>query len=225
MSSIWLMIGYESGKNSYMTTESNFYVESIEKEAFAEFKDRGSKFLANAFPISDANQFKLRLKTIKKEHPSANHSCFAYRLGTDKTIFRVSDDGEPSGSAGRPILSQIDSRKVTNVAIVVTRYFGGTLLGVPGLINAYKTAASLVLQMVPIIRKPIVHIYRMECDYQHVNDVMKIVKNTGGNVISNENQLFCVITVAIPMASVNLFSHQVNENHFIQAHMIQSNIC
>ena len=113
------------------SSDNNFY-QTIEKESVAEFKDRGSRFLAYAFPISSADDFKKRLKELKEEHPKAVHHCFAYRIGTDGNNFRSSDDGEPSGSAGRPILGQIDSKELINTAIIVVRYFGGTLLGVPG---------------------------------------------------------------------------------------------
>src|SRR5215216_7067867 len=116
---------------------------TIEKPSFAEFKDRGSRFLAYAFPVQSADNFKKKLKAIKEEHSKAAHHCFAYRIGIDGNNFRAGDDGEPSGSAGRPILGQIDSKELTNIAIVVVRYFGGTLLGVPGLINAYRTSASM----------------------------------------------------------------------------------
>ena len=129
---------------------STYY--TIEKPSMAEFKDRGSKFIAYAFPIADAGEFKEKLAALKKEHPKAVHHCFAYRLGLDGTNFRVSDDGEPSGTAGRPILGQIDSKQLTNVLIIVVRYFGGTLLGVPGLINAYKTAAALALELPPLYK-------------------------------------------------------------------------
>src|SRR5215510_1222086 len=135
-----------------MANEDFYY--TIEKEATAEFKDRGSKFIGYAFPVSSVEGFKEKLNEVKKLHPKATHHCFAYRLGLDGNAFRVSDDGEPSGSAGRPILGQIDSKQLTNTLIVVVRYFGGTLLGVPGLINAYKTAASLVLQVTPVVPKP-----------------------------------------------------------------------
>ncbi|HEY8971071.1 MAG TPA: YigZ family protein, partial [Puia sp.] len=117
--------------------EQDFYY-TIEKEATAEFKDRGSKFIGYAIPVSSVDEFKEKLNEVKKLHPKATHHCFAYRLGLDGNVFRVSDDGEPSGSAGRPILGQIDSKELVNVLVVVVRYFGGTLLGVPGLINAYK---------------------------------------------------------------------------------------
>src|SRR5438270_8046542 len=102
---------------------------TIEKPSLAEYKDRGSRFIAYAFPIERAEDFKKRLKEIKDEHPKASHHCFAWRIGTDGNQFRSSDDGEPSGTAGKPILGQIDSRQLTDAAIVVVRYFGGTLLG------------------------------------------------------------------------------------------------
>ncbi|KAI9435670.1 ribosomal protein S5 domain 2-type protein, partial [Russula earlei] len=115
--------------------------------ATAEFKDRGSRFIAYAYPIQSADDCKRYLQELKKEHPKAVHHCFAYRLGLDGNSFRVSDDGEPSGTAGKPIMGQIDSKQLANVLIVVVRYFGGTLLGVPGLINAYRSAAAMALQL------------------------------------------------------------------------------
>src|SRR5436190_10271452 len=163
----------------------DFY-NTIEKPSVAEFKDRGSKFIAYAFPIANVNEFKEKLAAVKKEHPKATHHCFAYRIGTDGNNFRVSDDGEPSGSAGRPILGQIDSRQVTNVLIIVLRYFGGTLLGVPGLINAYKTAASLALQITPVVQKPVLINYRLQFDYTQMNEVMKIVKQFNCIVLQQE---------------------------------------
>src|SRR5215208_2258447 len=138
---------------------------TIEKPSLAEFKDRGSKFLAYAFPVQAPDDFKKRLKELKEEHPKAAHHCFAYRIGTDGNTFRSGDDGEPSGSAGKPILGQIDSKNLTNVAVVVVRYFGGTLLGVPGLINAYKSAASMALQVTPVVQKPIEVAYTLQFDY------------------------------------------------------------
>jgi putative IMPACT (imprinted ancient) family translation regulator len=111
--------------------EQDFYY-TIEKTGSAEFKDRGSRFIALASPVASTDEFKQSLVDIKKLHPKATHHCFAYRLGVDGQTFRVSDDGEPSGTAGRPILGQIDSKGLVNVLVVVVRYFGGTLLGVPG---------------------------------------------------------------------------------------------
>ena len=121
--------------------EQDFYF-TIAQPSTAEYKDRGSKFIAYAFPIAVTDDFKKQLQQLKKEHPKAVHHCFAYRIGTDGNNFRSSDDGEPSGTAGKPILGQLDSKQLTNMAVIIVRYWGGTLLGVPGLINAYKTAAA-----------------------------------------------------------------------------------
>ena len=184
---------------------------TIEKPSLAEFKDRGSKFLAYAFSIADVADFKKRLLHLKEEHPKAAHHCFAYRLGTDGSNFRSSDDGEPSGSAGKPILGQIDSKQLTNVAVVVVRYFGGTLLGVPGLINAYKTSTSLALQLTPIIQKPVLENYSVEFDYTHMNDVMTIVKRYKCEVLKNETQLFCKVKIGIPRENLEPCVEKFNE--------------
>lgn len=177
--------------------EQDFYY-TIEKSAVAEYKDRGSTFLAYAFPIQTADEFKTQLKKLKDEHPKANHHCFAYRLGSERNLFRAGDDGEPSGSAGRPILGQIDSKQLTNVAVVVVRYFGGTLLGVPGLINAYKTVTALALQIVPMQQKPIEIGYILEFDYNRMNDVMVVLKQYQCRLEDQVQQLFCRVKVAIP---------------------------
>ena len=178
--------------------ENDAYYNTIEKTAVAEYKDRGSKFLAYVYPLKELSDFKEKLAALKKEHPKAVHHCFAYRLGLDGNNYRVSDDGEPSGTAGRPILGQIDSRQLTNVLIVVVRYFGGTLLGVPGLINAYRTAASLALQITPVVQKPVLLPYRLQFDYTQMNDVMKVVKHFDCAVLKQETQLFCTIDIGIP---------------------------
>jgi uncharacterized YigZ family protein len=175
----------------------SFY-NTIEQEAVAEFKDRGSKFLAYAFPFVDVTSLKLIIQKLKKEHAKAVHFCFAYRLGTDGNVFRSSDDGEPAGSAGKPILGQLDSKEVTDILVVVVRYFGGSLLGVPGLINAYKTAASLVLQVVPIVQKPILRFCNVQYDYTQMNDILMIIKQFGCVVVSQENHLFPSIKLGIP---------------------------
>ena len=180
-----------------MTPDYSYY--TIEKSSVAEFKDRGSKFMAYAYPVTDIAEFKERLASIKKEHPKATHHCFAYRIGLDRNNFRVSDDGEPSGTAGKPILGQIDSKELTNVGIVVVRYFGGTLLGVPGLINAYKTTATVVLQTLPFIQKPIELNYRLQFDYTMMNPVMMIIKQFNCTVLQQEAQLFCMLTIGIPI--------------------------
>lgn len=183
---------------------------TIDKASVAEFKDRGSRFLAYAFPLQAVDDFKKRLRELKEEHPKANHHCFAYRIGTDGNNFRASDDGEPSGSAGKPILGQIDSKGLTNVAVVVVRYFGGTLLGVPGLINAYKTASSFALQLAPVIQKPVLVNYELHFDYTVMNEIMMAVKRFGCVIIENETQLFCKMIVGVPAKNVELFVGQLD---------------
>ena len=183
--------------------DKNIY-QTVEKEAVAEFKDRGSRFVAYAFPVSSADEFKKRRKELKEEHPKAVHHCFAYRIGTDGTNFRSSDDGEPSGTAGKPILGQIDSKGLTNTAVVVVRYFGGTLLGVPGLINAYKTATSFALQTSSIVRKPVLVHYRLQFDYTILNDAMRIIKKHDCVVVKQDLQLFCMMEIAIPASNLEL---------------------
>jgi uncharacterized YigZ family protein len=191
--------------------EELHFFNTIEKESAAEFKDRGSKFIAYAFPIEIVVDFKKRLDELKKEHPKAVHHCFAYRIGLDGNTFRVSDDGEPSGSAGRPILGQIDSKQLTNIAITVVRYFGGTLLGVPGLINAYKTSASLALQITPIIQKPVEIKYRLQFDYTLMNLVMTILKKYNCTILKKEMQLFCFLEIGIAKSNVELCLMKLNE--------------
>lgn len=175
---------------------------TIESSSIAEFKDRGSRFIAYAFPIDDIASFKEKLAHLKKEHPKAAHHCFAYRLGLGGLAYRVSDDGEPSGSAGRPILGQIDSKQLTNVLVVVVRYFGGTLLGVPGLINAYKTCTAQALENTAIIQKPVLVDFRVQFDYTQMNEVMRVLKKYGCRIGKQEKQLFCVLEAGIPKISL-----------------------
>jgi uncharacterized YigZ family protein len=177
---------------------------TIDKTAVAEFKDRGSKFLAYAFPVKTPEEVKECLGEVKKEHPKATHHCYAYRLGTGGNLFRANDDGEPSGTAGKPILGQIDSKQLTDVLIVVVRYFGGSLLGVPGLINAYKVSASMVLQLIPVIQKNIESTYHLSFDYTIMNDVMIVVKQHNCTVLSQELQLFCEMKIGIPKSAEEL---------------------
>lgn len=177
---------------------NDFYYNTVSESGTAIFSDRGSKFIACVFPVDEISSFKEKLNQLKKEHPKAVHHCFAYRIGFDGNQFRVSDDGEPSGTAGRPILGQIDSKQLTNTAVIVVRYFGGTLLGVPGLIHAYKTAAMEAIQAVPVTRKPILIYYRLEYDYTHMNAVMRLVKQFECLVLKQEAQLFCLLEIGIP---------------------------
>ena len=193
---------------------------TIEQTAVAEYKDRGSKFIAHASPVSNANDFKALLLNLKKEHPKATHYCFAYRIGTDGNNFRVSDDGEPSGTAGKPILGQLDSRSLTNTLVVVVRYFGGTLLGVPGLINAYKSAAALVLQLTPVTQKQVEARYHLRFPYMQVNEVMQMLKLYQCTVLKKDLQLFSEMEIGIPLQSVEEFLHRLKEIDNIDSVML-----
>ena len=197
------------------------YYYTIEKLAVAELKDRGSKFIAHAFPITDALDFKKRLHELKEEHPKAAHHCFAYRLGTEGNSFRSSDDKEPSGSAGKPILGQIDTRQLTNVAVIVVRYFGGTLLGIPGLINAYKTAAALVLQTTPIIQKAVEINYHLQFDYTKMNEVMMIIKKYNCTIINQQVELFSQMDVGVPKNNFEFVVLKLKEVHGMQMQKIE----
>lgn len=200
-------------------TEADFY-QTIAQPTTTEFKDKGSRFLAYAFPIANTEQFKEKLQQLKKEHPKANHHCFAYRLGIDGNNFRASDDGEPGGSAGKPILGQIDSKKLTDVAVVVVRYFGGTLLGVPGLINAYKTATVMALQLTPTIQKPIEVLYELQFDYTRMNEVMTLVKQMDCSIANQQQQLFMLLTIGIPKARLEEMLYRLKDMHYVSVRKV-----
>lgn len=187
----------------------------------AEFKDRGSRFLAYAFPVKNADDFKKEMQLLKKEHPKAAHHCFAYRIGTDGNNFRSSDDGEPAGTAGKPILGQLDSKELTDAAIVVVRYFGGTLLGVPGLINAYKTAAAFVLQVVPVVQKQVEIVYKIHFDYTQMNVIMTLLKQFNCTILKQEMQLFCSITAGIATNRTEEVLYRLNEMKNVEIKIIK----
>lgn len=184
--------------------------QTIEKPAEGVFSDRGSKFIGYIFPIKSENDVKALLAQVKHEHPKARHHCWALRLTPDRSIFRLNDDGEPSGTAGRPILNALLSHNITNVFVVVVRYFGGTLLGVPGLINAYKTATEEAIKQATIIQKTVNDVYRIEFDYLQMNDVMRIVKDENTEVIEQAFDNQCSITLSIRQQGVNKVLGRLN---------------
>ncbi|WP_183573281.1 IMPACT family protein [Mucilaginibacter sp. X5P1] len=176
---------------------------TIDKPAEGVFRDRGSKFLAFVYPIHTESDIKPLLAQLRSEHPKANHHCWAMRLGIDRSVFRINDDGEPSGTAGRPILNALLSRNITNVLVVVVRYFGGTLLGVPGLINAYRTAAEEALNTAVVIEKMLNDIYTIQFDYQQMNDVMRIIKEDNLTVLDQQFDNTCIVKIGIRRMQVN----------------------
>ena len=159
------------------------------------FKEKSSKFFGYAFPVSTQEEIKTHLEHLKKQHFGAVHFCYAYQIGTEKIEFRANDDGEPSNSAGMPIYGQIQSFEITNVLIVVVRYFGGTKLGVGGLITAYKTTAQMALEVSEIIDKTIDVIFKITFDYKNINKVMRIIKEKKLIVISQKMELDCEIEI------------------------------
>lgn len=167
------------------------------------FRDRGSKFLAYAYPIRNEQEIKPIIAQLKTEHPRAVHHCWAMRLSPDRSVFRVNDDGEPSGTAGRPILNVLLSKNLTNILVVVVRYFGGTLLGVPGLINAYKTATEEALAQTQVVEQTVKDVYKISFDYLQMNDVMKVIKDDQISVLEQQFDNNCSLTIAIRKADLN----------------------
>lgn len=161
------------------------------------YKEKGSKFIAFAIPVKDENEVKTELEQIRKDYYDARHHCYAYILGFDKSAWRANDDGEPSGTAGRPIYGQLQSKDLTNVLIVVVRYFGGIKLGVSGLINAYKSAANDALEQAEIIEKTVNELYELKFNYDAMNDIMKIVKDDGLLLLNTQFDLECSLTYKI----------------------------
>ncbi|WP_066566046.1 YigZ family protein [Snodgrassella sp. CFCC 13594] len=169
----------------------------------AEFKDKGSRFLAFASPILLETDIKPLIQDLREAHHKARHCCFAWRLGVDGNRFRANDDGEPSGSAGRPILGQIDSAQLTDILVVVVRYFGGTLLGVPGLIHAYKTAAAAAIALGETAEKDIQKIVVLRCEYPHLSGALRIAKQFQATVIQQDLQLDCKLVIQVPLAQLD----------------------
>lgn len=167
------------------------------------FKDKNSKFYAYAYPISSIEDIKIRLLELKKEHPSAGHHCYAYKLGTEEIKHKVSDDGEPNNSAGMPIYGQLQSFELTNILLVVVRYFGGTKLGVSGLINAYRTAAKMAIEQSTIIENTINVKFRLVFDYKHMSKVMSIIKKNKVKIINQMLKENCVLEISVRKGNGN----------------------
>ena len=170
---------------------------TVKQPAQGLFKDKGSKFIGYIFPIQSVEDVKGILVELKAEHPKARHVCWALRLSTDRSVFRVNDDGEPSGTAGKPILNTLLSSNLTQVCIAVVRYFGGTLLGVPGLIHAYKEASLAAIKEAEIIEKTIKDRYQIHVPYTQFNKVMKILKEENITIISQELDTECSLIIEI----------------------------
>jgi uncharacterized YigZ family protein len=170
---------------------------TIASPSEGQFRDRGSRFLAFAYPVSSEEEIRSRIDALKKEYHDARHHCYAWRLGADMKRHRMNDDGEPSGSAGRPIMGQLQSRELTEVLVVVVRYFGGTLLGVGGLIQAYRSAASAALEGAVIEKRKVEEELHLTFPYTEMNAVMKVVKEHGLSFVGQEFDTECSLTVRV----------------------------
>lgn len=175
------------------------------------FKDKGSKFFAYAYPIESEQEVKKLLEELREVHPKARHHCYAWRMGIDKNHFRANDDGEPSGSAGRPILNTLYSHEVTNVLVVVIRYFGGTLLGIPGLINAYKTATAEALAKAEFVSKHLTDRYELHFPYHQMNAVMTVIKEMDLGVIEQQFDLTCRILLEVRKTQLERFTQRIEK--------------
>jgi len=176
-------------KDTYKT------IETASEEVL--YKEKNSKFFGYCFPIRSEEQVKEILEKIKKEHYSARHWCYAFQIGTEQIHYRANDDGEPSGSAGLPIYGQIQSFELTNILVIVVRYFGGIKLGVGGLVTAYKETAKMALENCDIIEKTIDIRYKIKFDYKHMNRVMRIIKEKNINIVGQKLELDCEIEIAV----------------------------
>lgn len=177
--------------------EKDTYKTILKPSSEVLFKDKNSKFFGYAFPATTEDEVKDILLALRNEHRKARHWCYAYQLGTETFSYRVNDDGEPSNTAGMPIYGQIQSFEVTNTLIVIVRYFGGVKLGVSGLINAYRTAAQMALDVSNIIEKTIDIHYRILFDYENMNIVMRKIKEHNLNIINQKLELACEIIISI----------------------------
>lgn len=169
---------------------------TIESLSQGIYKEKGSKFIAFAIPVSSVNEINSIIKTYRREYHDARHHCYAYMIGLERKDWRVNDDGEPSGTAGKPILGQINSFRLTNILIVVIRYFGGKLLGASGLINAYRTAASEAIKNSRIIERTMRVYYEIKFPYSSINEVMKVLKDDEINQSDQKFEMQCTIKIS-----------------------------
>ncbi|MDX9929232.1 MAG: YigZ family protein [Bacteroidales bacterium] len=165
------------------------------------FRDRGSKFIALAFPVTDVSETKIIIERVRKEYHDARHHCYAYMVGPDRLLWRTNDDGEPSGTAGKPILGQINSHNLTDLIIIVVRYFGGTLLGTSGLINAYRNASADAINNSVIITREVMIMIEIKFRYESLNDVMKILKECHADLRDQHFDTECRISVSLPRSA------------------------
>ncbi len=175
------------------------------------YREKGSKFIALAYPVGSVDEIKDILALLRKRYYDARHVCYAYMLGPERTEFRSSDDGEPSGTAGRPILGQINSRQLTDVLVVVVRYFGGVLLGTGGLITAYKDAAADALEHASIVERRVETALTISFEYPMMNEVLRRIREHNARLIAQELKLECTLQVLISLSASEILKNQLEK--------------
>lgn len=186
------------------------------------YKEKGSKFFAEAFPVHSEAEVKAKVAEIKKKYFDAKHHCYAFIIGPDKSCYRSSDDGEPFGTAGKPILNQILSKDLTNVCVVVTRYFGGQLLGVPGLINAYKTSAREALDNCGVMEKTVDEVYSVSFGYPLLNEVMRILKEENLEQRNTKFELDCYLEIAVRKSISNKIVDKLDRIYGVEVNYLKT---
>ena len=205
-----------------MEIEKDTYKTILKPSEEVLFKEKGSKFFGYAFPVSSEEEVKEYIDTLKKQHHSARHWCYAWQLGKNYEHYRANDDGEPSNSAGMPIYGQLQSFDVTNVLVVVVRYFGGTKLGVGGLIQAYKTAAQMALETCGIVEKTIDEIFLLKFEYPEMNTVMRIIKDEDISVINQKMELNCELEIAVRKKDTERIYELFNNTYKVTIKLIEN---
>ncbi|WP_066627419.1 IMPACT family protein [Labilibacter marinus] len=193
---------------------------TIENPSEGIYKEKGSKFIAYAYPVYSEDQIKEHVRKLKDEYYDARHHCFAWQLGTDGLKYRANDDGEPSGSAGKPIYGQLRSLELTNILVVVVRYFGGTKLGVPGLIRAYREATVDAINNASIVEKTVNDFYSVKFDYGVMNDIMKVVKEENLNITNQQFDLACNIEFSLRQTEVDKVINRLSKIESVRCEYI-----
>ena len=194
-----------------MLFEDTYHMPTNNSEGL--YKEKGSKFIAYAFPVFSEEDVKERLEEIRKKEYAARHHCYAYTLHPDKSALRANDDGEPANTAGKPILGQIQSKDLTNILIIVVRYFGGVKLGVGGLITAYRAAAADALENISIEKRFVKEIYEVAFQYPQMNEVMRLVKDKSLEVVNQDFQIDCKLIFAIRKSQADAIVAAFKKNH------------
>jgi len=196
---------------------------TIESKGEGLYKEKGSKFIALAYPVTTEDEIKIILASLRKEYHDARHYCWAYRLGADKKKFRANDDGEPANSAGQPILGQIKSNNLTNIVVIVIRYFGGKLLGVGRLINAYRTAAADALSDTKIITKTVNDFYELTFAYTIINDVMRLIEEEKLTIVEQTFKADCTIKIGVRQSKSEAIKKRIDKSQEVTIKYIGRN--